>query len=352
MYIKLYACCIPVKGMVRSLICDIQRGETYFIPNALYEVLTVCRTLPIAAIHKKVENKKILNEYFEYLIKNELAFYTEKPSSFPDIALSFNTASRITNSIIDFDTNSRYNVSTIFNQLEQLGANAVQIRFFVKVNSMLLKKILMHTDKSRFRAIELVLPYQKNHNIENIIKAHPRISLIIRYNADENQHIEYSKSCNIILTKQHINNVRSCGKISSNYFSNNISSFTEALNHNSCLNRKISIDANGEIKNCPSMQESYGNIKDTTLEQALNKKGFKKYWNLTKDKINVCKDCEFRYICTDCRAYVEDPNDIYSKPLKCGYDPYTAKWEEWSTHPLKQKAIEYYGMEELIKTKY
>ena len=62
-------------------------------------------------------------------------------------------------------------------------------------------------------------------------------------------------------------------------------------------------------------------------------------------KIHVCKDCEFRYICTDCRAYIEDPNDILSKPLKCGYNPYTAEWSEWSRNPLKQKAIEQYRID-------
>ena len=99
------------------------------------------------------------------------------------------------------------------------------------------------------------------------------------------------------------------------------------------------------------MSQSFGNIKDTTLEEALNHPDFKKYWNIKKDDITKCKDCEFRYICTDCRAYIEDPDDIYSAPLKCGYDPYTGEWEEWSTNPLKQKAIKFYGMEDLVKKK-
>ena len=97
------------------------------------------------------------------------------------------------------------------------------------------------------------------------------------------------------------------------------------------------------------MKRSFGNIKNITLEEALSHPDFKKLWNINKDQIEVCKDCEFRYICTDCRAYLEDPENIYSKPLKCGYNPYTCEWEEWSTNPLKQKAIEYYGMEELAK---
>ena len=101
------------------------------------------------------------------------------------------------------------------------------------------------------------------------------------------------------------------------------------------------------------MPQSFGNIKDTTLEEALNHPEFKKYWNITKDQIEVCKDCEFRHICTDCRAYTERTHfqeDIdLSKPLKCGYNPYTNEWAEWSTNPLKQKAIAYYGMQELVK---
>ena len=96
------------------------------------------------------------------------------------------------------------------------------------------------------------------------------------------------------------------------------------------------------------MKESFGNIKETNLSDLINKQGFKKYWDIKKDDIAICKDCEFRHICTDCRAYIEDPQDIYSKPLKCGYNPYTNEWQEWSTNPLKQKAIEFYGLEDLV----
>ena len=93
------------------------------------------------------------------------------------------------------------------------------------------------------------------------------------------------------------------------------------MSHNSCLNRKISIDVDGAIKNCPSMSQNFGNIENTTLKESLKHSDFKNNWNITKDQVSVCKDCEFRYICTDCRAYVEKPENNYSKPLKCGYDP-------------------------------
>jgi SPASM domain peptide maturase of grasp-with-spasm system len=158
----------------------------------------------------------------------------------------------------------------------------------------------------------------------------------------------------IIVSNSDIDKVSiNCGVVLLNNAYSNIKLFSESQNYNTCLNRKISIDKDGNIKNCPSMPQSFGNIKDTTLEEAINHPDFKKYWNVNKDMIAVCKDCEFRHICTDCRAYTErthfeDDIDL-SKPLKCGYNPYTNEWAEWSTNPLKEKAIEYYGMQDLVK---
>ncbi len=38
-YLKLFACCIPVKGQSRSIICDLQRYNFDFIPNDLFDLL-------------------------------------------------------------------------------------------------------------------------------------------------------------------------------------------------------------------------------------------------------------------------------------------------------------------------
>ena len=66
-------------------------------------------------------------------------------------------------------------------------------------------------------------------------------------------------------------------KITLRIFEVNIPLFTEAQLHNTCLNRKISIDVDGNIKNCPSMAQSFGDIRDTTLQEALDHPDFKKY---------------------------------------------------------------------------
>ena len=75
------------------------------------------------------------------------------------------------------------------------------------------------------------------------------------------------------------------------------------------------------------MQKSYGSVKTNSLADVVNNKDFRTLWGVTKDDVDVCRDCEFRYICTDCRAYTQDTESQHSKPIKCDYDPYTGVWQ-------------------------
>jgi SPASM domain peptide maturase of grasp-with-spasm system len=230
--------------------------------------------------------------------------------------------------------------------------------FYFDIKSVVLDKYLKVFNNTRLISFDILLKYSPTNTLK-IIQLFKstinKVKSVVFFNSPEIKEINYNKKqlFDILFLKEDINDFRHCGIVNVKYFNTNMSKVLESLNHNSCLHKKISIDKEGNIKNCPGMSQSFGNIKDTTLEEALNHPDFKKYWNVKKDMIAVCKDCEFRHICTDCRAYTErnefDGDIDLSKPLKCGYNPYTNEWAEWSTNPLKQKAIEYYGMQDLVK---
>lgn len=245
----------------------------------------------------------------------------------------------------------------LLQQICDLRIKYLQIRFSeLELNDMIkaIRKLSLLNDSS-INELSLVANYDLQ--LVTFIKANyysisNKFLHFILHSSDE-QDSQTLEHVQLSIIKNKITIPLSCGLINLKNINLNRNFYLEAKQHNTCLNKKVSIDVKGNIKNCPSMFQSFGNIKDTTLENALNHPEFKKYWNLTKDNIEVCKDCEFRYICTDCRAYTEQTNfnnglDT-SKPLKCGYNPYTGEWEEWSTNSLKQKAIEYYGMQDLIR---
>jgi SPASM domain peptide maturase of grasp-with-spasm system len=358
----LYACCLPVQGYRRSLICDLQKQKIDFIPNALYEILTKDNIFSIEAIKAEIESihHSTIDEYFSFLYENDYIFdvLEEEILSFPKIDLIWLKPDKISNAIFDIkkETLKKINFKSIADELDTLGCKAIQFRVFNLIDFFELEYLLGCFSISRTKHIDFVLPYSDfyENNVktfEKISEEHQRLQFVTFYSSPTNfirNESQFNK-LPFIYSEKKVSSHIDCGKISSDDFYSNIYLFTEAQLHNTCLNRKIAIDVDGNIKNCPSMPHSYGNIKDTTLREALEHPDFKKYWYIHKDQIEVCKDCEFRYICTDCRAYLEDPHNLYSKPLKCGYNPYTCEWEEWSTNPLKQQAIEYYGMQELVK---
>lgn len=358
--IKLFASCILVNGANRSIICDLQRNSFAIIPNDLYNVFVSNDGKSLFEIKFFYDNQydTIIDDYYKFLLENEYIFLTEYPHLFPKMSLDWYESSLVNNAIID--AISEFNFEIIFTQLASLNCKSIEIRFFKIININFIQEILNYLEKTKsiITSIGFIVNSSNVTNdtiLDNLIRKYPRISYFIVGNHVVNKFIEplRQEMGYVYYTIENILSLTQCGLISKKSFAINTKLFTESQQHNTCLNRKISIDKDGFIRNCPSMPQHFGNIKDTTLEEALNHPDFKKYWNINKDMIAVCKDCEFRHICTDCRAYTERTHfeeDIdLSKPLKCGYNPYTNEWAEWSTNPLKEKAIEYYGMQDLVK---
>ena len=324
-----------IKGFSRSTIYDLPRKEYYLIPNSLYDIISKYNKKPIENIY--IENSKyngVINEYFQFLKEKETFFLSTKEESklFPKINLQWDFPAKISNSIIEIDEENQNELQKTVNQLINIGCYYFQI-FSKSIYSLGFWETFLESIKfSPIKLIDIFTAYYTGIDfvqLKKLINKHKRLKLFFIFNSKEDGFAEKNEDGygNIYHSKQSIELTKNCGLINHNYFNVNIQLFTESQHYNTCLNRKICIDKNGEIKNCPAMSRSFGNIKDTTLEEAINKPGFKDLWGIRKDDIDVCKDCEFRYMCTDCRAFIKDPNNIYSQPAKCPYNPYIAKWE-------------------------
>ncbi len=290
-----------------------------------------------------------INSYFERLLTGEFVFATDDPALFPVLDSNWDEPFELTNAIIDIDGNSTFDLESIFYQLSALNCKFIQIRLFKNTQIEEIASIIDFLDSIRSNSIglEFLVKYSGLYveaDYLSLFKQYKRLNSIIVYDAPSGKAIRrIDHSRYLVFTPVNLGSEHHCGHISKELFSINIKTFTEALNFNSCLNGKISIDKSGEIKNCPSMAASFGNIKDTTLAEALLHAGYKKSWKITKDQVDVCRSCEFRYICTDCRAYIQNPDgDGLGKPLKCGYDPQSGEWTDWSVNPLNKTAYNHY----------
>jgi len=338
----LFSCCLITKGVNRSIIIDTQRNEFHFIPNELCELIEEFRAEPVRQVMSRFTDageRDILLEYLNFFEQNELGFYTNNPDSFPRIDNEFRSLNAISNAIIDIRNVVNYDIDAKLQELESLGCEAVQIRIFESLAHQAFDKLLQSFAGLSFRCVEILMNadelYDKKH-LRKLLKAHPDINKIVLHSSKKNGFLSLNHYQLLEFKTSVLANRTQCGQIGAKYFIPNLSHVIESQSFNVCLNKKIAIDEDGFIKNCPSFDQHFGNARESSLTEAMERKGFKDFWALGKDKIETCKDCEFRHICTDCRAYIKEQGNLYSKPAKCGYDPYTNIWQDWSLNALRK----------------
>ena len=336
-YFKKYSNCILTKGIQRSIICDLQKQTFHIIPNTLYSILTKRKynRKRINELYKKFkDNSDVLKDYFSFLINKDLIILSDTKKGlkrFTDLDKKYSVPNIILNGIMDIKE-EKYSYKKVINQLELLLCKDLMIRFFNLKNVDYLFNVIDSINLSDIANIEIVLAYSlevNENNIDKIVNRSDKISTIYVHStkAELKENNITIGNTKIIFTKQEINNSNSCGYISPKYFRSNYEMYLQGISYNNCLYKKIGIDENGEIKNCPSMKKSFGNINNTDLINVVGSKEFKRLWYLKKDNIEVCKVCEFRLLCSDCRAYTKNPKKNNSQPSKCTYNPYIAKWE-------------------------
>lgn len=325
-YFKLMGFCIPVKGIKESIICDIHNERYLNIPNLLYDILTVNKEYNYSVDNLKghFENNLSngIDSYFDYLAKNNFGFFTEISDLFIPIKNNFYTPSDISNSIIEINENSKFSLTNLIIQLEELGCKAIELRFNMNIKVDQINSLLLKFKESRIRCFNLLLQYYKNleiNKIKSLLYTNRRINKIIIHSISDK--IEAFKEQNLILINEDVTKENN----SSIFFIINSKTFFEAMNYNLGLNKKICIDQFGYIKNCLSHKKIYGNIKNDNISVVMNNDKFKFNWFVKNDQIEKCKDCQYRYICYSTSEVNSVKNKNY-KVYNCKFDPYLNKW--------------------------
>ena len=93
--------------------------------------------------------------------------------------------------------------------------------------------------------------------------------------------------------------------------------------HN-CFSRRLYFSSDLTVYPCVMERRiNHGNIKDNSLAAIIDDEIFQ----INKDCIEECKECEFRYCCFDCRPD-SNGNNLLNKPWYCSYMPMTGEWDK------------------------
>jgi len=105
--------------------------------------------------------------------------------------------------------------------------------------------------------------------------------------------------------------------------------FNRAYLTNTCWYGKFAITETGAVIPCVFERNIiYGDLRKQSIQEILESEELNKHWFLTFNQVNICKDCEFKYACTDCRPLgIGSCGELLTKNPRCAYDPQTGEWK-------------------------
>ena len=319
---NLYPSVLISRGYTRSVLLDIAKGLIHYFPNDLLS---------------RIENSEFKNlnlESFskderEFLIEKELVFGVDVHNAdcFPRINFDWFFPAKITNIVFEL---SDINAQNLHKLIEFEGAAHINFVLRSDCEKNSIDKVIKffrvyECDSCEFTLLENIdielLSYLES-SIVDVKKC-----IVVNNWADYNFGYK-DKAENDFEGSRMLDFNDSIIPIS---ITKNLMHFTEAQEHHTYFNQKLYFGTNGEIKNSLESILCFGQLQGINnankLIDIIESKKFKEHWTVKKTETDVCRDCEFKYLCTDNRLPIKRSNGAWFHGTECKYNPYIAKWQ-------------------------
>jgi hypothetical protein len=324
---RLYPNCIAINGFKNIVFYDLER-QSY-------------KRFPKKSLLKEDSNHSLLfrldqvSETGLQLLKFHQLLMTDGSASDKQLKnatfYKWMHPSLITNAWIELSTSNELTCPSAFNKLMQylelIRCRHAMLHLKSVISKEQLKKLIECASLSELHSLQLIVPYELEYDTDDFgefIMEQPKLTYILFEASPVARNLENKLyfSCE---------RVTFSNKKNPRQFNINLTLFSEAIQYHTYFNRKLFIGEKGEIKNAPECEEIHGWIQTISearqLEQLIKTPAFQKLWLVNKERCEVCKDCEYRYMCVDNRVPYKKENGYWSHQQICNYDPYEGKWD-------------------------
>jgi len=316
----LFSCCMPVKGSRRGAVYDLQRDDIELVPNSLIDFIHYINKKPVQDILDEWRDNEVAQEYLELLIEKEFVFLSSE-DHFPKLSNKCinDDTSKIefmTLTISDFIIEK---IQMIAERIEYLGVKRLHLHFPFEVDLEKMSGLIQSFKQSCVINLSISIPYQKDFN-PNIIQEQ-RLKSIYFYNSPYSDTIEIYK-INLYFLKCSEHDLL-LPKANIDAMAINHRAFLTGKNANLGLYKTIFVNAVGRIQLNSTDINEYGCILGSEIEKSLSL--LSEIWNIRRDKITPCRNCELKYACT--ANYIPEYDKGNSRYfVNCNYNPYSNEW--------------------------
>ena len=181
----------------------------------------------------------------------------------------------------------------------------------------LLEKTPLVLDLDEGVDIETVLNYFSSNEVE--------IIAIRVYCKNITGNVEYEiQGIPVMKVKKDFSQCKALSTISGDFQHINENEYYFNKRYNSCWGSKLAISKDYSVHPCIFSPLKLGNITEQDQSSWADiLKEANLYRHITKSEVVWCKDCEFKFVCFDCREIARlEGGDLLAANPNCKYDPY------------------------------
>lgn len=322
--------CPIIKGHIRDIIYDLNRSTYYYIPKELTNFINEINGRYIEDINYLISRNLVYEEYLSFLIEKEIVLMVNEKhyNGFTPLNLKYISPEIISSLIFIIENELSFKFSFIVEFIEKMSVKTLTI--LVTLNHFLkLEEYLECLKGSTLCNIEILIKSELNYNVSEFNKLfyiNHSLRLICFFNSDKNETV-YSDfpGRRFFFTSQNVN-MKNIDFIDNSYFHVNMKNYMESHSKNLFYNKKIILDSNGKLYADLSKERIISDLSEINYDM-IGDLFSNNIWNISKNNIEVCKDCEHRYMCLDPRYPVQISRKKYYFNTECNYNPYIAKWQ-------------------------
>lgn len=314
---KLHKECVWVNSWHFSVLIDLPRCRMFRYP--------------------KTGNESIKRELdYANLLKNEFVIPKNVNSTpFQDIDTTYSIPNLLTTLVWEYSQSA---VERIISLTKELNIQFIVILFKDGIIKSDLENVLRGFEHTPLRSIDLIFLSQNIHTIDyfkQLNKINSRVVLIMSESDESKYDFVDDKKGIVAFGKLDL-------KANTTYFNIHVKQYVESFSHNPYFNNRLFISETGDIKLDINSQNVLARISDIIdLKTWIEENDYlKAIWDSSKEKTDVCSDCEYRNICLDNRIPIQRIDGSYFHLTECNYNPYIAKWKgEEGYMPLKDCGV-------------
>lgn len=295
-YLLLYASNIPVSGKEGSAIYALDKGVVYQIPNVFIDLIKEWEVEPFEMVSRKFEDQAdILAQYVEFIISEDLGFFTDTPEFFPRLNITYEHGGTISSATVAY--NGKFVLTDVIQKLDLLNCKYLELIIDLEFCTFAdMEKLLVPISGTTIREIRLLTKCPSEVSQFHLMQF-----------LNQNKKLASVSFCQAgFLNKTEINFCKvnflpvSLKEFISNYNQYNTliinqEFFLESAFYNTTYFNKVCIDFEGNIKNGLMLEENFGNVITVSLDQIVTQDDFRSLWFTSPDNIEWMKDSELRY---------------------------------------------------------